>query len=254
MLGFLGALPFPVVLLIGTFLIWMCVHAVRTRQNYYWIWIILVMAPPIGALVYFFAIALPDLMGGSAGRAVGKAARETFDPGGDYRRAKALYEDAPTAQNILKLADAACRLGRWAEGEQLYGQALQGVHADDPALILGRAQALLELGRPQDALVLLDSLQALGEADRPLAVLARARALHAVGRLGEADQAYQNAVNRVPGLEALARYAVFQSDAGRNAEARETLAEVDRRAGKAKAHFRREARAWRDFAAQHISA
>ena len=45
------------------------------------------------------------------------------------------------------LAAAAASLGRHAEAEQLYGEATQGIHADDPALLLGRANALIELGR-----------------------------------------------------------------------------------------------------------
>ena len=82
----------------------------------------------------------------------------------------------------------------------------------------------------------------------------RARALQALGRIGEADPAYRSATERLPGLEALARYAAFQAETGRKAEARQTLAEIDRRVDKARAQFRREAQAWRDFAAQRVAA
>jgi hypothetical protein len=254
MLNLLHFVPLPVVVLILAFVVWMCVHCVRSGQNLYWIWIILVIAPPLGAIVYFCAHVLPELMGGSTARSLGKAARDTLDPGREYRRAKALWDDAPTVQNGMKLAEAAAGLGRWAESEQLYAQALQGFYADDPALLLGRARALVELNRAPEALDMLTKLQTLGEADTPQATLMRARVLQAVGRMGEADQAYQSAVQRVPGLEALARYAIFQAEVGRKSEARQTLAEIDRRVGKARAHFRREAQAWRDFAAQKVAA
>jgi hypothetical protein len=157
-------------------------------------------------------------------------------------------------QNGMKLAEAAAGLGRWAEAEQLYAQTMQGFYADDPALLIGRARTLVELNRAPEALDTLAKLAALGETETPQATLVRARALQAVGRIGEADQAFRLAAERLPGLEALARYAAFQAETGRKAEARQTLAEIDRRVDKARAQFRREAQAWRDFAAQRVAA
>jgi hypothetical protein len=246
-------IPIPIFGLSLIFSIALCVHVVKTHQQLYWVWLIL-MFQPLGGIVYFVAIMLPELTGGSTARAMSKAARDTLDPGRGYRHAKALYDDAPTVQNGMKLAEAAVGLGRWAEAEQLYAQAAQGFYAEDPALLLGRARALLELNRAPEALDCLGKLAGLGEAESPQAALLRARGLQAVGRLGEADQAYQAAVQRLPGLEALARYAAFQAEVGRKDEARQTLAEIDRRAGKARAHFRREAQAWRDYAAQRVTA
>lgn len=51
-----------------------------------------------------------------------------------------------------------------------------------------------------------------------------------------------------PGLEGLARYVSFLADHGRRAEAKEAMRETEKRAGKATAHFRKEALIWRDFA------
>jgi hypothetical protein len=257
MFGFLSllrVLPLPVFGLLLIFVIAMCVHVVKTGRSLYWIWIMLLIVPPLGAIVYFFAIVLPELMRGPTARRMGKAARDTLDPGRDYRHAQALWNEAPTVQNGMKLAEAAATLGRWAEAEQLYVQAMQGFYADDPALLIGRARALVELNRAPEALDTLAKLAALGEKETPQATLVRARALQAVGRLGEADQAFRAATERLPGLEALARYAAFQAETGRKAEARQTLAEIDRRVDKARAQFRREAQAWRDFAAQRVAA
>ena len=254
LLNLIRILPLPVFGLVLIFVIAMSVHVVRTGRNLYWLWLILILAPPLGAFIYFVAIVLPELMGGPTARRMGRTARDTLDPGREYRRAKALWDDAPTVQNGMKLAEAAASLGRWAEAEQLYAQTLTGFHAEDPALLLGHARALLELGRPAEALEPLATLAATGGVESPQATLVRARALHALGRLGEADQAYRSATERVPGLEAMARYAAFQAETGRKAEARQTLAEIDRRVGKARAHFRREAQAWRDFAAQRMAA
>mgnify|MGYP003336229221 CR=1 FL=1 len=225
-------LPLPLLALSMLFSIALCVHVVRAHQEMYWLWIILAFQP-LGGIVYIVAVLLPAMTGGSTARRMAKAASETLDPGRAYREAKAAYDDAPTVQNMMKLAEASGAHGRWAEAEGLYAQASQGLYADDPALLFGRARALLELDRPADALAELQKL----EKDRegrisPQAELALARALHGVGRNEEAERAFKSAAQRVPGLEAMARYTAFLAEQGRQAEARETLAEIEKRAAK----------------------
>ena len=231
----------------------LCVHVVRTNQPIYWVFILL-MIPVLGNLVYIVAVLVPELAGGTRTRRLGMAAREALDPTGEYRRAKAAVDDAPTVHNQMRLAAAAAALGRHAEAEALYAQAAQGIHADDPALLLGRANALIELGRGAEALPLLDALAEQQETTRSaVTALAQARALEAVGRASEADAAYQFAVGRLPGLEGLARYSAFLARSGRRQEAEDNLAEIDRRLARANPQFRREGRAWRDLAAQALA-
>jgi hypothetical protein len=231
----------------------LCVHVVRTNQNMFWLWIILIFQP-IGALIYIVAILIPDLAGGTRARRLGHAARDALDPGREYRQARTAVDDAPTVHNQMRLAAAAAELGRHAEAETLYREAAQGVHADDPTLILGRANALLELGRAPEALALLETF---GPEDprsprSPAVSLAFGRAYEGVGRFAEADGAYQSAAGRMPGLESLARYAAFLAHTGRRPEAVEALADIDRRIAKASPQFRREGRVWRDLAAQAL--
>jgi hypothetical protein len=230
------------------FTITLCVHVVRTHQQMYWLYIIIFTAP-IGGVVYLIAIVLPDLMGGSTARRLGQAARDRLDPEREYRQASLMVADSPTVGNRMRLATAAAALGRHAEAEEMYREAAQGIHADDASLLLGRARSLLELNRPAEALALLERLGELGDEGRtPQAALAMGRAYQALGRTTEADTALQWAAGRLPGLEGIARYAVFLAQTGRKAEADEAMAEIDKRCAKATAHFRREARAWRDFA------
>jgi hypothetical protein len=250
----LFAYGLPGLILIGGFLIWMCIHVVRSGQQIFWIWIILVVFPPIGALVYFFAIVLPELIRGPTARKVGRAARETLDPLRTYRDAKAAHDQSPTVHNQMRLAAAAAELGRHDEAETHYAQAAQGVHADDPALLLGRAKALVELNRPAEALALLEKLRSDGkEGETPQAVLTFARAYEGLGRNGEAASNYEWAAPRLPGLEGIARHAAFLARTGRKAEAAERLAEIDRRIERANPHFQKEGRVWRDFAAEAIA-
>jgi hypothetical protein len=157
-------------------------------------------------------------------------------------------------RNQSRLAAAAAGLGNHAEAEALYREAANGIHAEDPVLMLGRANALLQMNRPHDALAVLEVLGHDESHGRtPTAALALGRAYEGVGRIGEADTAYQWAAQRLPGFEGLARYAAFMARHGRRGEAEEALAEMDKRLAKQRGPFSKEARAWRDHAAQALA-
>jgi hypothetical protein len=230
----------------------LCLHVVRTNQQIYWIMIIVFLGP-IGWLIYGVAILIPDLAGGTRAKRLGMAARDALDPMREYRLAKAATDEAATVHNRMRLAAAAASLGRHAEAEALYAEAAQGIHADDPSLLLGRANALIELGRAPEALPLLEKLAEEQTTRSPSMALAQARVYEALGRISEADAAYQWAAGRLPGLEGLARYAAFLARSGRKAEAQDNLAEIDRRIERANPQFRREGRVWRDLAAQALA-
>jgi hypothetical protein len=234
------------------------VHAVRSGQQLYWVWI-LAIGGPIGAAVYFFAIMMPDLAGGRTARRVGQVARQALDPERDYRLARAALDDTPTVGNRMKVAQAAAALGRWDDAETQWAQCVTAHWAEDPIILMGHANALLELGRFQEALARLEQVKALGrEGETPQVALAFARALEGLGRFDEADAPYRYAADRVPGLEAGGRYVAFLAKAGRKDDARIGLEELDRRLGKIAPPLRPEARRWRDLAArtmeQHVQA
>jgi hypothetical protein len=231
----------------------LCWHCVRTGRDSFWIWIIL-MAPGLGSVVYIALNIVPEIFGGKTARSVAKAARETLDPHREYREAKQACEETPTVRNQSRLAAAAMAMGHYAEAEALWRTAAQGVHAEDPVLLLGLANARLELKRPAEALEVLEKLgkdEAHGRT--PNAALALGRAYEDLGRLAEADGAYQWAAERMPGYEAMARYAGFMARHGRQAEAREMIADLDKRMANLKGNFRKEAQMWRDHAAAALS-
>jgi hypothetical protein len=231
----------------------LCWHIVKTGRDTFWIWIVL-MAPGIGSLAYIALNIVPEIFGGTTARRIGRAARETLDPHREYREAKAACEEAPTVRNQSRLATAAMHMGRPAEAEALYRAAAQGIHAEDPVLLLGLANALLELNRPADALEVLERLGRNEDGGRtPGAALALGRAYEGVGRIAEADTAYEWAAQRLPGFEGLARYAAFMARHGRQDEAREMVAELDKRLSKLRPQYRKEGRAWRDLAAQALA-
>jgi len=251
-LGMLGGMPLGVLGLSLIVSIALAVHVVRTGRELFWLWIILVFQP-LGGIVYFLAIVLPELTGGPAARKLGGAARAALEPQREYRAAKAACDETPTVRNQSRLAHAAAALGRHEEAERLYAEAAQGIHAEDPALLLGRAGALLELGRGPEALAVLERLTAAPEGHTPAATLAFGRAYEAVGRTEEAEAAYQDAAERLPGFEGLGRYAAYLARHGRRDEARVWVVEMDKRLAKLAPQFRREARHWRDHAARALA-
>ena len=138
------------ILLSLAFSIGMCVHVVKTGRDAFWLWVILLFQP-LGGIVYLVAVVAPELMGGPTVRRAQAAARETLDPGRDYRQAKEALEQTPTVHNRMRWAAAAGELGKWDEAEAVYRDAAQGVHAEDPALAYGLARSLVELGRFAEA-------------------------------------------------------------------------------------------------------
>lgn len=234
------------------FVLALCWHCVRTNQASFWLWIILLLQP-LGGIAYVVIVLVPDLLGGSRARRVGQGAVHALDPGRGYRAAQAAYELAPTPRNGMKLAEAATARGRHDEAERLYGEAASGVHADDPALLLGRARALVEMDRHAEALAVLQRMGELGDGGRtPAAALAMARAYEGLGRPREAEDAYGWALERLPGFEAPAYHVRFLAGQGRRAEAETGLADLDARLKRLRGGFRVEARAWRDLAARAL--
>lgn len=230
------------------------VHAVRTGQNMYWLWL-LIIGGPLGAAIYFFAVMLPDLAGGRTARQATNAARNLIDPERDYKSALTRLEETPTTDARMKAAQAAAAIGRWADSERLWAGCAEGRWADDPVILMGHARALLELSRWQEALNRLEQLKSLGgEGETPQAALAFARAYENLGRNEDAEDPYRFAADRVPGLEAGARYVAFMAKTGRVGDAEIGLGELDRRLAKIAPALRPEARAWRDMAAREIAA
>ncbi len=223
-------------------------HAIRTGRPMFWLWIVII-APGLGPAVYFFAEWLPELLRGRTARNIGKVAKAAIDPHRAYREAKAALADVPSVQNRLKLAEACLQGERFEEAETHFREALQGIHADDPTLLLGHARALLELDRAQEALARLQTLEALGAPLTAPAQLILARTFDALGHHPEAETAYRAAAIRVAGLEALARLAHFLQRVGQADEAAAVRQEIDKRAARTPAAFRAEARHWRAYAA-----
>src|ERR1051325_6068226 len=70
------------------------IHAVRSGQQMYWLWI-LVIAPLLGPAIYFFAVLVPEFAGGRTARGVTRAAQQALDPERELRLAKQALTTLP---------------------------------------------------------------------------------------------------------------------------------------------------------------
>lgn len=187
--------------------IYFAVHAVRSGQDRYWLWILFAF-PLLGSLVYAVAIWLPDARNSRSGQQVLRGVRQALDPSRELRAAQDALDVAATPANRLRLADALLSAGRASEAVVQYQAILTGLYADDPQVRVQLARALLEAGKPGDARDLLDRLIAeQPNLKSPEGHLIYARAVAALGDQDRAHEEFGVLVDYFAGLEARARYA-----------------------------------------------
>jgi hypothetical protein len=224
--------------------VFFAVHAVRTHQPLYWVFI-LIMFPLIGSVVYALAIWVPEMRMHRGVRTAGQKVRKLLDPNRELREARQAHEDAASVGNQLRLADALLAAGQPAESLPLYDQALTGLYANDPDIVARKARALLEAGRAAEARTLLDVLIAEKPDFRsPVAHLTYARAVAALGERDKAHEEFAVLVNYYPGLEARARYAALLRDWGETDRARTLAADSLRLSQRLPSHSRNADRDW----------
>jgi len=193
--------------------IFFAVHAIRSRQQMYWL-MILFMFPLLGSVVYFFGIYLPNSRLQHGARKAVTGAVKALDPGRELREARAAFDFTPTAQNQMRLASALMEAGDAGEAATTYEACLQGAFANDPDIRLGAARANLACGRHAQALAHLDQLRRVDANFRPEQTgLLRAQALAAGARNDEARAEFESVVSRHGSFEAKAEFAIWAAGA-----------------------------------------
>ena len=232
-------------LLIGWFFaVLFAVHAVRTGQPLYWVFI-LFFFPGLGSLVYAIAVWLPEMRHSQGARHATRKVRAILDPGRELREARAAHEDAASVGNQLRLADALLADGKPAEALPLYDAALTGLYANDPDIRTRKAKALLETGRAGEARAMLEALIAEKPDFRSASGhLTYARAVAALDDRDKAREEFDALADYYPGLEARARYATLLREWGDTAKARELAADSLRIAQRLPTHSRTADREW----------
>jgi hypothetical protein len=187
--------------------IYFAVHAIRTGQDRYWLFILFAF-PLLGSLVYAIAIWMPDARNSRQGQQVVSGVRKMLDPTRELRAAQEQLEIAATPDNHLRLASALLESGRASEAVVQYHAVLNGIYAKDPQISVQLARALLEAGKPNDARETLEQLiREQPKFKSPEGHLIYARSLAALGDRTKAKEEFEVLVGYFAGLEARARYA-----------------------------------------------
>ena len=134
-------MPFLGIGLIGAIALFFAFHAIRTQQDRYWIYI-LFMVPLLGSIIYFAMIFLPELRSTPLGYQVESKLRKALDPERELREAQKQYEISQTTSTRIDLGKALVDNNRADEALIYYQQALTGIYATSPDILLQYAYAL----------------------------------------------------------------------------------------------------------------
>jgi hypothetical protein len=229
------------------------VHVVRTGRNYYWIYIV-VFVPVVGMAAYFLAEVLPDLMRSRPGRDAASGMARALNPGRGLRDAARAVAITPTTENKARLAAEYLAAGETGPAVALYREVLTGVHATDPALMLGLARALFAQGDLAETQAVLERLRAANpNVNSPEGHMIYTRSLELQGKTEQALREYAALIAYYPGQEARCRYGQLLAQNGRAAEARQLFEEVCQSIEYGPRHQRREQRPWYDIAKRQLA-
>jgi hypothetical protein len=227
-------------------------HVVRTGRPCQWLFIILAL-PLAGCLAYFFIEILPDLSHSRAARRTLRDIGAVIDPERDLRELAQRVERADTVENRAALAEECLRRERPADAKRLFESCLAGLHATDPALMLGMARAQFALEDYADACRTLDRLRAAHPClDCPAGHLLYARGKEQQGEIEQALLEYAALVEYYPGEEARCRLALLLQKTGRLNEARAAFQQVIRSVERASKLYYRSERDWYEVARRNL--
>lgn len=209
------------------------VHAIYAGVAPWWFCVIVLV--PFGELIYAASVLMPG--GSVARRVVAKADRRSL------RQLRYAWEQTPSLQNQVALADRLCAEGERAEAASLYEQAL----ARDAGFLrahYGLALCRSEAGQHASAL---EHWRVVVGANRNYeehrAWLGLIQDLRALDRTDEALLELEKLVAASPQLGHVVEHCNALADAGRAGEARELLARALEDHEHAPRHVRRAARA-----------
>lgn len=227
--------------------IYFAVHAVRSRQNIYWL-LLLFAFPMLGSVVYFFAIYLPGLRQSRGARVATRAITQLVDPNRVIREARSDFDRAPTVEHRMRLGAALLEAGNAGEALEHYQAAANGPFATDPALLLGLARAQFAVGRHAAADATLSGLFAANPraCQQPEPALLYARtlaALQAPGTQAAFEQALACASDAAPRC-LFADWLAGQTDEADRRRASSLYAEIAHDARHWPRHAREHNREW----------
>ncbi len=238
----------PILLVEVLLQIALATHAVRSGRAQPWLWII-IMAPGLGCVLYVVVEIIPEFLRGPAGNKAARDVASVIAPDREYRRLLDLADLAPTVENKSRLAFECLRTNRAAEAVALFDSCATGLHADEPKLLRGLAEAQFAAGAYDATVATLDRLRAANpDYQSAEAHLLYARALEEGGHLPAAAAQYEAVVGYFPGEEARCRYALLLQKTGAMDQAIAAFAEIVRNVERRGRTYRATERPWYETA------
>ncbi len=234
-----------------TILVWivqlaLIIHVLQTGRSRYWI-MILIFMPLIGGLAYFVIELLPQFSGSITGQRAVRNVKKTLNPGADLRQTEAAWNQSPNVDNGRRYAEALLDSGEDEKAEDIIDQALKGLFATEPTLLLLKARLQFEKDRTDEAVITLELLQEHNPDFRSAeGHLFYARALEAQGQIDNAVREYSAVSGYFPGVEARYRLALCLGVAGNGTASRSELESILNDAKLAPPHFRKSQKTWLD--------
>jgi len=232
-MGFLSHLLFPWGLLLQGLAI---VHFIRRRPDMFWIFIILFLGP-LGALVYIFVEALPDL-------GLLRQSFKVFPRRKRISELETIVRDNPSAGNYEELGDLYMDDGRFLLARAAFDKAI-AARADTLDPFYQRGVCAIQLG---DAAAALPDLERVVGEDpgydfhRSAGLLAHAYAQ--TGQKEKAEALFRQATVTSTLSETYLNFASMLASEGRNAEAREWVQKVLDKKPTMPNYLRRRERPW----------
>ena len=207
----------------------------------------LIFMPMIGGLAYFVIEILPEFSGSITGQRAVRNVKHTLNPGADMRQHKAAWDQSPNVDNGRRYAESLLDAGKTAEAEEIINQALKGLFATEPTLLLLKARLQFENKRTGEAIKTLEALQEHNSDFRSAeGHLLYARALEAEGNVNKAVREYSAVSGYFPGVEARYRLALCLGVAGNENASRAELESILNDSKLAPPHFRKSQKTWLD--------
>lgn len=186
--------------------IFFAIHAVRSGQNSYWLFILFVF-PFLGSIVYCLAVFIPSMRTSRAGYQIESTLRKAIDPHKALREAQNTYEISPTIDATIRLAKALVDNGKAKDALPYYQNALTGIYQYAPDILLQYAYALFVCEDYLKARDTLDTLRTHNPSFRSdEGHLLYARILVALNDKTGANEEFSALIDYYPSLEALSQY------------------------------------------------